>query len=120
MEYQNPWDEWQKAKTPKKKRKHNYPKTRKKGVYKNSQKYQLLQEHSESFIKETWIKHGIYQAGEILDVSPKVLWHLAREKGWKRALPPFLALAAQTGNWKISKNYYIKKEENDAEKETKL
>ncbi|KAA3618277.1 MAG: hypothetical protein D8M58_21695 [Calditrichaeota bacterium] len=113
MEKLNAWDKWLEAKTPKKKRKHNYPKNRKSGVHKNSQKYHLLQEHPESFIKETWIKHGIYQAGEILDASPKVIWHLAREKGWKRPLPDFLALAAQTGNWKITENYYIEEEKDE-------
>jgi hypothetical protein len=109
IEQINPWDEWQKAKAPKKKRKRKFSKR----VHKNSQKYHLLQEHPESFIKEAWIKHGIYQAAEILDASPKVIWHLAREKGWKRPLPDFLALAAQTGNWKISKNYYIKEKEDE-------
>jgi len=83
-------------------RKHNYPKTRKRGIYKNSQKYHLLQSHPENYIKETWIKYGMYQAGEILDCNPKVLWHLARERGWKRPLPDFLVEAAQEGNWKVS------------------
>ncbi len=89
------------------KRKHNYPKTRKKGINKKSQKYYLLQTHSESYIKETWIKYGMYEGGEILDCNPKVLYHLARERGWRRPLPKFLADAALTGNWKITKNYYI-------------
>jgi len=91
----------------KEKRKHNYPKTRKKGIYKNSQKYELLQDHPESYIEKTWVEHGMYQAGEILNANPRVIWHLARERGWRRPLPDFLALAAKTGNWKISENYYI-------------
>ena len=94
----------------KEKREHNYPKTRKKGIHKNSQKYHLLQAHPESYIKETWIRCGMYEAGEILDCNPKIIWHLARERGWKRPLPDFLARAS---NWKISENYYIKEEENE-------
>ena len=98
----------------KKKRTHNYPKTRKKAVHKNSQKYDLLQRHPESHIKEIWQKYGMYEAGEILDANPRVIWHLARERGWRRPLPYFLALAAQTGNWKISENYYIAEEQQNA------
>ena len=94
----------------KEKRKHNYPKTRKKGIYKNSQRYNLLQTYPESYIEETWIKYGIYKAGERLDANPKVIWHLAKDRGWKRPLPDFLAHA---GNWKISENYYIKEEKNE-------
>ena len=94
----------------KEKRKHNYPKTRKKAIYKNTQKYELLQSHPESYIKEIWVKYGMYEGGEILDCNAKVLWHLAREKGWQRPLPDFLVLAVETGNWKMSENYYIEKE----------
>ena len=77
--------------------------------HKNSQKFYLLQTHSESYIKETWIKCGMYEGGEILDCNPKVLYHLARERGWRRPLPDFLAKAVKTGNWTITKNYYIEK-----------
>ena len=97
----------------KKKHKRNYPKTKKKVVYKNTQKYQLLQNHPESYIKETWIEYGQYKGSDILNCSPKVLWHLAKERGWKRPLPDHLVQASRTGNWNISENYYIKEETNE-------
>ena len=79
----------------------------KKRIYRNTQKFYLLQQYSEETIKNTWIEHGMYKAGEILNANPKVIYHLARERGWRRPLPQFLANAAKTGNWKITKNYYI-------------
>jgi hypothetical protein len=101
-------------KTPEQRRKHNYPKNRKKGVFKNSQKYELLQRHSKSHIEATWKEHGMYEAGKILDANPRVIWHMVREYGWTRPLPDFLTRAAQAGNWQLTENYFISENDDEA------
>ena len=93
-----------------KKRKHNYPKDRKKGVNKNSQKYKLLQKYSLNHIQQTWVEYGMYKTGEILECNPWVVYHLAREQKWKRKLPQHLVKAHNDGCWTITNRYYIEKE----------
>ena len=101
--------------TPSKpKRKHNYPKTRKKGINKNSQKYKLLKKYSLKHIQQTWFECGIYEGARRLgNCNPFVLYHLARERAWRRPLPPHLVKAYDEGCWTITKNYYLEKEENN-------
>ena len=98
----------------KERRKNNYPKDRKKGVYRNTERFRLLHSFSFERLRETWIENGCYKSAEILNTSPAVIQHLAREYGWKRPLPEHLVKAFHAGNWKLGENYYLEEgEEND-------
>ena len=92
------------------KRKHNYPKTRKKGVNKNSQKYKLLEKYSLKHIQQTWVEFGMYEGAKRLGYcNPYVLYHIAGEKGWKRPLPQHLIKAHDEGCWRLTDRYYIER-----------
>ena len=93
--------------------KHNYPKNRKTGIKKNSQKHQLLAKYPLKYIQQTWIKYGMYEGSKRLcNSNPFVLFHLSKEMHWKRPIPPHLLKAVQNGCWEISNSHYILKEEN--------
>ncbi len=92
-----------------KKRKHKYPKTRKKGINKNSQKYKLLEKYPLKDIQQTWVEHGMYKAGKILECNPWIVYHLARDHKWQRELPGFLVKAYNNGDWKLTDRYYIER-----------
>ncbi len=92
--------------------KHNYPKNRKKAIKKNSQKHRLLTKYPIEFIEKRWIENGMYEGARILGNSnPFVLFHLAKEMGWKRPIPNHLLKAVENGCWEISHSHYIPKEE---------
>jgi hypothetical protein len=85
---------------------HNYPKTRKKYIPTNSQKYQLLQRYSLEEIKEEWQKAGMYKSSEKFGVSPKVIYDLVIKNGFKRLLPSHLKTAVKNQCWKVGKCHY--------------
>ncbi|TVL97421.1 MAG: hypothetical protein CV087_22340 [Candidatus Brocadia sp. WS118] len=90
-------------------RKHDYPKTRKRPpVDTNSQKYRLLQKYSLEHIHRTWQKHGMYKTAKLLDnANPYVIFHLARDHKWRRKLPDHLRKAYEAGNWKLNERYFL-------------
>jgi hypothetical protein len=88
-------------------KKHNYPKTRKKYIPTNSQKYQLLQKHSLEEIRAAFFKGGMYVTGEKFGVSPKVIYDIAIQHGFKRPLPSHLKSAVKIQCWKVGRCHFI-------------
>jgi hypothetical protein len=81
---------------------------------KKSQKKELLERFELKYIQKTWVEHGLYRAGEILNCNPFIVYHLAREYKWRRELPLFLEKAYREGSWRLSERYYIEnKGKND-------
>ncbi len=92
--------------------KNNYPKNRRKGIKKNSQKHRLLAKYPIEFIEKRWIENGMFKGAQMLvNSNPFVLFHLAKEMQWKRPIPKHLLKAVRSGNWKISERHYIPREE---------
>jgi len=90
--------------------KHNYPKNRRKGIKKNSQKHRLLAKYPLVHIQKIWIEFGMYEGARRLGYSnPFVLYHLARNQKWRRKLPDFLVKAYNEGSWCLTERYYIDK-----------
>ena len=87
--------------------KHNYPKTRKKYIPTNSQKYQLLQKHSLDEVEIEWQNAGMYVAGAKFNVSPKVIYDIAIKNGFKRPLPSHLKTAVKRECWKTGKCHFM-------------
>ena len=77
---------------------------------KKTQKQELLERHDLKDIQQTWVEHGMYKAGELLECNPWVVYHLAREHKWRRELPQFLVKAYKKGEWKLTERYYINEE----------
>jgi hypothetical protein len=73
-----------------------------------SQKKELLERFELIEIQKTWVEHGLYRAGEILNCNPFIVYHLAREYKWRRELPDFLEKAYREGSWRMTERYYLK------------
>ena len=76
---------------------------------KKTQKKDLLERHDLKYIQKTWVEHGMYKAGELLECNPWTVYYLARINKWKRQLPEFLVKAYNKGEWKLTNRYYIER-----------
>ena len=80
---------------------------------KKTQKQELLDRFSLDHIRTLWTRFGMYKSAEILECNPWIVYHLAREHKWTRALPEFLVKAYKNGDWKITERYYINEYNKD-------
>ncbi len=85
--------------------KQKYPKNRK--IRTDTLVYDLLSRHSLEEIKDTWIKFGMYRAGQELQICGYVVRYLALKNNWLRPLPEHLIKAYKNGNWKNLTTNYI-------------
>lgn len=69
----------------KKRKKHRYPKQRKKRDTQYSQTSKIIKKYGIDHIKAIWQKKGIYNTGSELGVSPWVIMYISTREGWKRS-----------------------------------
>ncbi len=75
----------------------NYPKNRR--LPENTLKADLLKRYSLDEIYSIWYHHGMYKGSLKINVSPHVLYYIAKINLWKRPLPKHLQIAMSRGNW---------------------
>lgn len=88
----------------KQKKKHNYPKNRRRRNTSYSESYRIIEKYTLTAIRDLWINMGMYQTGYKLGTSPYVIRYLAHKYGWKRpaSCVPALLKGVQAGKMPAS------------------
>ena len=90
----------------KKRKKHIYPKQRKKRDTQYSNTWKVINKYGLDHIRAMWQQKGINRTGTELGVSPWVIRYISTREGWKRSAEHVPAIKKAVISGKIKPEYF--------------